>query len=189
MGSTNISEITEITNKTSERYFMYVWDNEHEGRYTPYGQDKWHYPEDGEWLEIAANAHLRADDCGIPDGGKSAGMDRVRVLFKASGSERNKKGDPGRGLRVNRVGLHDGMDQLVFCNHATGETIGSIDIPTSMHQNLLLVIDAKGIRFEQKEAVKSGEAKSAEEWERVRTFFENVAEIAKNVTELMAETA
>lgn len=138
--TTNISEITEISNTTNDTYYMYVWDNAHEGRYQLYGPSgDWNYPDEGKWLTIGPKVHIRADDCGIPDGGKTAGHERARVIFKKLGGEKKLQGDPGRGLRINRAGLGDGNDSLEFRNHATGETLYSFKVPTTMHQSLLLL--------------------------------------------------
>lgn len=177
MGSTNISEIVEITNKTSDTYFMYVWDNAHEGRYTPYDKDDWVYPSDGKWYKIGPHSHIRADDCGIPDGGKSAGKDRARVIFKATAHHNTLQHDPGRGLRVNRVGKGNGYDELVFRNHATGERVKSVDIPTRMHQSLLLIIDDKnGAKFEQTDIAESGEYQLQEAGKIIGKVFETIAQ-------------
>ncbi|HVF91358.1 MAG TPA: hypothetical protein VNH22_14935 [Blastocatellia bacterium] len=188
MASTNISEIVEITNKTPDTYFMYVWDNAHEGRYTPFNKDSWYYPSDGKWLEIGPRAHLRADDCGIPDGGKSAGKDRARVIFKAEPNQKPSQGDPGRGLRVNRAGQGDGYDALVFRDHSTGETLSSTRIPTKMHQSLLLVIDDKsGARFEQTDIAVSGEHQLQEAGKIVGEVFKTMAEIFLEVIKRIPE--
>ena len=179
MGSTNISEITEITNKTSDTYYMYVWDNSHEGRYTPYDKDDWKYPNEGKWYTIAPGAHLRADDCGIPDGGKAAGKDRARVIFKAQPSDNRSQGDPGRGLRVNRVGVGDGNDNLLFRNHGTGEILAEVKLPTKMHQSLLLIIagPGEGIQFRQTDIAVSGEAQLQEAGKIVGEIFRTGAEV------------
>ncbi len=176
--STSISEIVEITNKTSDTYFMYVWDNEHEGRYTPFNKDKWYYPDEGKWLEIKPHSHLRADDCGIPDGGKTAGKDRVRVIFKAKpGQKKPKQGDPGWGLRMNRVGLGNGNDAIVFRNHDSGEDVSRTEIPTKMHQSLLLLIDDTGAKFQQQDIAVSGEHKMKEAFKTVGRAFELGAKV------------
>jgi hypothetical protein len=183
MGTTNISEITEITNKSSDTYYMYVWDNAHEGRFTPYQKDDWHYPDEGKWLTVSPHAHLRADDCGIPDGGKSAGKDRCRVLFKARGSEGRKQGDPGRGLRVNRVGDGNGQDRLVFANHATGENIGSFAVKTSTHQNLLLLLEDEC----KLQLIVRDEGQSVEG--RVKEVFSEIGQAAKDVLKVAVAIA
>ncbi|HLL48405.1 MAG TPA: hypothetical protein VK399_17005 [Longimicrobiaceae bacterium] len=178
MASTNISEIVEISNTTSDTYFMYVWDDEHEGRYTPFDKDDWNYPRDGAWLTIGPRAHLRADDCGIPDGGKSAGKDRTRVIFKAEPNQRPSQGDPGRGLRVNRVGVGDGYDKLVFRDHSNGKLLKEIQIPTKMHQSLLLLIDEQeGAMFEQTDIAESGEHQLQEAGKVVGEVFKTMADI------------
>lgn len=189
MVSTSISEITEIYNKSTSRFFIYVWDNAHEGRYSPYRSDDWHYPADGTWLAIEPGAHLRADDCGIPDGGKSSDRDRVRVLFKAEPGQKAGKGDPGRGLRINRLAGGDGHDRLVFASHATGETLIEIPLPTVMHQTLLLTFNDGdgGIRFTQKDITKSGEAIAVEELKKVQQAMLDLLDIAKNAMEIAAE--
>lgn len=187
MGSTNISEIVEIRNKTGDTFFMYVWDDEHEGTYTPFNKDDWYYPKDGHWLEIEPNAHLRADDCGIPDGGKSAGKDRARVIFKAERGQRVSQGDPGRGLRVNRDGMGDGNDRLIFRDHDTGEKITEIIIPTMMHQSLLLRFDEKGAQFEQREMVVSGQHKMEEGFKAAGEAFKLMGEIFLEVIKRIPE--
>jgi hypothetical protein len=188
MGSTNISEITEITNKTGDTFYMYVWDNAHEGRYTPFNKDDWQYPSDGKWLKIGARAHLRADDCGIPDGGKSADKDRVRVIFKAKPGEQPSQGDPGRGLRINRVGLGDGNDELLFRKHSTGEKVTSVKLPTRMHQSLLLVLGGpgEGVQFQQTDIAVSGEAQLQEAGKIVGEVFRTSAEVFLKVMEVVA---
>lgn len=184
MGTTNISEITEITNKSSDTYYMYVWDNAHEGRYTAFQKNDWNYPDEGKWLALSPHAHLRADDCGIPDGGKSAGKDRCRVIFKARGSEGHKQGDPGRGLRVNRVGNGDGNDRLVFANHATGETIGSYTVKTSTHQNLLLVVGGEDkVQLLVRDQAKSNQAQMEEVLKAIGESMQDALKVAVAVAE------
>jgi hypothetical protein len=177
VGSTSISEIVEITNKTKDTYFMYVWDNEHEGRYTPYNRDNWYYPDEGKWLEIKPGAHIRADDCGLPDGGKTAGKDRVRVIFKAKPGQRTGKGDPNRGLRMNRVGTGSNNDSIVFRNHGTGEDLSQTKIPARMHQSLLLIIDENGARFQETDRAVSGEAQLQDAMKTVGKAFELGAKV------------
>lgn len=186
MGSTNISEIVEITNKTQDTYYMYVWDNEHEGRYTPYGRNDWHYPDDGKWLTIGPGAHLQADDCGIPDGGKSAGKNRVRVLFKANGRPAKHQGDPGRGLRINRIGLGNDFDGLQFASHATGEIRTTVRLPTGMHQSLLLVIGGpgEGLSVKQTDIAWSNEHQLKEVGEAMKKLLD----LAVNISKIVAET-
>jgi hypothetical protein len=188
MAGTNISEIVEIKNNSSLTYFMYVWDNAHEGRYTPFTRDDWKYPADGKWLEIAPGAHLRADDAGIPDGGKSAGKDRSRVIF-AKGNETIHQGDPDRGLRINRVGEGGGSDAILFRNNATGEELSRTSLPTGMHQSLSLVIDAKGAKFTQTDIAKSGEQQAHEAGVIIGQVFQTMAEIFLEVMKFAAEVA
>ncbi len=186
--STNISEITEITNRTSDTFYMYVWDEEHEGRYKPYDESSdWHYPDEGKWLTIKANAHLRADDCGIPDGGKTKGHERARVIFKKLGNEKKLQGDPGRGLRINRAGKGGGTDALVFRNHATGETVYSFDVPTEMHQSLLLLFggDREGVQIRQKDIAVSGEAKLKQVGAVMKQILDMSADLLKIVAEVI----
>ncbi|WP_263350507.1 hypothetical protein [Acidicapsa acidisoli] len=185
--TTNISELTEITNKTNDTFYMYVWDNAHEGTYKPYDESSdWYYPNEGKWLTIGPKAHLRADDCGIPDGGKSAGHERARVIFKKLGNEKRLQGDPGRGLRVNRVGNGDGTDSLEFRNHATGETLYSFKVPTDMHQSLLLLFGGpeEGVQFRQKDIATSGEAKLKQAGE----VMEKILDLAVNLAKIVAES-
>jgi hypothetical protein len=187
MGTTSISEVTEITNKTSDTYYMFVWDNSHEGRYTSFDKDSWNYPSDGKWLKIPPKAHLRADDCGIPDGGKSAGKDRCRVIFKAHGNEKKLQGDPGRGLRMNRVGGGDGKDYLEYADHATGETILTRTLPTSQHQNCLLLIDDKnGVQLKIKDKATSTEAQTKEIFSALGAAAADLLKLAVKVAEAVA---
>jgi hypothetical protein len=187
MGTTNISEITEITNKSPDTYYMYVWDNSHEGRYTPFQKSDWHYPDEGKWLTMSPQAHLRADDCGIPDGGKSAGKDRCRVIFKSRGAEGHKQGDPGRGLRVNRVGDANGQDRLIFADHATGETIGSYTLKTSTHQNLLLVMDSEHkVQLLIRDQAKSNQAQMEEVFTEIGEAMKDVLKIAAAVAKAVS---
>jgi hypothetical protein len=185
--TTNISELTEITNKTTDTFYMYVWDDAHEGRYKPYDNSSgWYYPDEGKWLTIGPNAHLRADDCGIPDGGKTAGDERARVIFKKLGNEKQLQGDPGRGLRINRVGKGGGNDALQFRNHATGETLYSFDVPTEMHQSLLLLFGGpqEGVQFRQKDIATSGEAKL----KQAGAVMEKILDLAVNLSKIVAES-
>jgi hypothetical protein len=191
MGTTNISEISEISNKTTDTYYMYVWDNAHEGRYTPFDNDQWQYPDEGKWLTIGPRAHLRADDCGIPDGGKSAGKDRCRVIFKAHGDEQKLQGDPGRGLRMNRVGLGNGQDALIYGDHSSGETILSHDLPTSTHQNCLLLIDQDGdgkdrVRLMVRDQAKSGEARTQEAFEAMGAVLGDLVKLGVGIATAVA---
>lgn len=186
--STSISEIVEIKNNTSDTYFMYVWDNEHEGRYLSYKakKDNWYYPDEGKWLEIKPGAHIRADDCGIPDSGKSAGKDRVRVIFKAKRKgQRPSQGDPDYGLRVNRVGQGNGNDTIVFRDHATAKKLSETEIPTKMHQSLILIIDNDGVKFEQKEMVVSGEHKVKEGFKKFGEAMKLGAEVFAAATKFI----
>lgn len=187
MGTTSITEITEVTNKTSDTYYMFVWDNSHEGRYTPFNKDEWNYPSDGHWLTIPPHGHLRADDCGIPDGGKSAGKDRCRVIFKAHGNEKKRQGDPGRGLRMNRVGGNNGKDYLIYVDHATGETILSHSLPTSEHQNCLLIIDTENsVQLKVKDRTTSTEATTKEVFSALGAAAQDLLKLAVKVAEAVA---
>ncbi len=164
-----------------------MWDNTHEGRNQLYGaSDKWDYPDKGKWLTIGPKTHFRADDCGIPDGGKSEGHERARVIFKKLGGEKTLQGDPGRGLRINRAGLGDGNDALEFRNHATGEKVYSFKIPTSMHQSLLLLFGGpgKGVQLQQKDIAVSGEAKAAQ----VGAVMQQILNIAEDLAKIVAES-
>ena len=191
MASTNISEITEIVNITNDTYYMYVWDNAHEGRYKSYTDNSgdWNYPSEGTWLTIGPNAHLRADDCGIPDGGKTAGMDRVRVLFKAKTNEKPAlKGDPGHGLRINRVGL-GGSDELLFRDNATADIVFRVPLPTNMHQSLVMKIAGKsqgGLQFTQSDIAQSGQDQAEQGLKQFLEVFKTLLEIAKNLSEIAA---
>lgn len=189
MGSTNISEITEIRNQTKDTYYMYVWDNEHEGTYKPFDDSSdWHYPSDGRWQKIAPGAHLRADDCGIPDGGKSAGKDRTRVIFKAKPTEKAKgQGDPGYGVRVNRVGRGNGRDALVFRDNSTSRQVFEMELPTNMHQSLLVTIDEKnGIQFHQTDIARSEQDQAEEGLKEFGKSLKTLLEIGKNLSEIAA---
>lgn len=189
MGSTSISEIVEIKNNTDDTYFMYVWDNAHEGRYQPYNKPdaKWNYPEEGRWLKIGPRAHLRADDCGIPDGGKSGGKDRTRVIFKAKPGQLPGSGDPDRGLRVNRVGTGGDYDHLVFRDNATVKEVLSAKIPAIMHQSIILVIDVDGAQFVQSDMAMSGEAQAQRDAEIAGEIIKKAAEIFLTIMEFAAE--
>ncbi|HET9050596.1 MAG TPA: hypothetical protein VFO60_02770 [Candidatus Dormibacteraeota bacterium] len=178
MASTSISEIVEISNRSNDAYFMYVWDNAHEGRYTSYTKDEWVYPNEGKWYRIPPQSHLRADDCGLPDGGKAAGKDRTRVIFKAaSANQAPAQGDPDRGLRINRVSLGDGKDAILFRDNATGAELKSIPIPNVMHQSLSLHIDDHGARFEQTDITASGESQLQAAGQVIGEAFKTGAEI------------
>lgn len=178
-GSTSISEIVEIKNNTKDTYFMYVWDNEHEGRYTPLRRENWYYPDEGKWLEIKPGAHLRADDCGIPDGGKTAGKDRVRIIFKAKPKQRTSKGDPSWGLRVNRVDNGNDTNSVVFRDHSTTKEIPGtrITFPSKMHQSLILRFDETGVHFDQTDIAVSGEYQLQQGFELAGKIFEKSAQI------------
>lgn len=179
VGSTSISEIVEIKNNTKDTYFMYVWDNEHEGRYTPLRRENWYYPNEGKWLEIKPGAHLRADDCGIPDGGKTAGKDRVRIIFKAKPNQKTSKGDPSWGLRVNRVDNGNNTNSVVFRDHSTTKEIPGtrITFPSKMHQSLILRFDETGVHFDQTDIAVSGEYQLQQGFELAGKIFEKSAQI------------
>lgn len=174
-----ISEITEIYNNSSDTYFMYVWDDTREGRYAvqPNVTD-WTYPDEGKWFKIPAKSRVVADDCGIPDGGKSAGRDRARVIFKAvPPGQAASQGDPGRGLRINRVGEGDN-DALQFRDNETGlelKTPGGqrVKLPSDINQRLSLHISDTGAQFQENDAVRSPD----------------VAEILKQVGEILIQLA
>src|SRR5262249_48809300 len=151
-------------------------------------EDKWHYPDEGKWLKIGPQAHLRADDCGVPDGGKSAGKDRCRVIFKAHGDERKLQGDPSRGLRMNRFGGGNGKDYLEYANHGTGESILSQALPTSTHQNCLLLIDKDEagkdrVRLMVRDQAKSNEARVQEAFAALGAAMQDLLKLAAAVAE------
>lgn len=177
--STSISEIVEITNTSPDTYFMYVHDEDNEGRYTPYGKDDWHYPANGEWYKLTPGSHFRADDCGIPDGGKSAGISRSRVIFRAeSPGQAVSQGDPDRGLRVNRVSVGDGQhDALLFRDNATGLELKRVQIPNVMHQSLSLIIDDKGAGFHVVDSTASTESQVQEAFRVMGVVFETCGEL------------
>lgn len=156
-----ISEITEIYNNSSDTYFMYVWDDTREGRYAVYPKvTDWTYPDEGKWFKIPPNSRVVADDCGIPDGGKSAGRDRSRVIFKAAPpNQATSEGDPARGLRINRVGEGDN-DALQFRDNETGlelQTPGGkrVQLPSDVNQKLSLHISNTGAQFQENDMVRA----------------------------------
>ena len=189
MGSTNISEITEIRNETKDTYYMYVWDNAHEGRYRPFDDSSdWQYPSEGRWQQIAPGARLRADDCGIPDGGKAGGKDRTRVIFKAKPNGKPKgQGDPNYGLRVNRVGRGNGHDALVFRDNSNSRQVFDMELPTNMHQSLLVTIsDKDGIEFHQTDIARSEQDQAEEGLKEFGKSLKTLLEMAKNLSEIAA---
>jgi hypothetical protein len=186
--TTSISEITEITNKTDDTFYMYVWDEAHEGRYEPYdGSSSWNYPDEGKWLTIGPKAHLRADDCGIPDGGKTKGKERSRVIFKKLPGPQKLAGDPGRGLRINRTGQGNGTDALQFRDNATGELLYSFPISTDLHQNLLLIFgdQTAGVQLKEKDSAVSGEAKLNQAGAVMKQILDLSCDLAKIVAEVI----
>lgn len=155
------SQITEIYNNSNDTYFMYVWDEMHEGRYAVYPKvTEWTYPDEGKWFRIPPKSRVVAQDCGIPDGGKSAGIDRSRVIFKAERpDEPTGQGEPRRGLRINRVGEGDN-DALQFRDNENGmelKTPGGnrVKLPSNIDQRLSLHIDETGAQFQENDVTQA----------------------------------
>jgi len=180
MGSASIWEIVEISNQSADAYFMYVLDDEHEGRYAPYsGDTDWYYPNDEKWYRINPGAHLQADDCGLPDGGKvKDGRNRTRVIWKApSPIALPLTNDPNRGLRVNRDSLDGDRDVIKFRDNHTGEVLSEVPLPNFMHQSLSLMIDDKGARFVQVDSTASEESQVQEAFREIGEALEELGEI------------
>lgn len=184
----DISWINEIYNNTNTAYIMWVWDTDNEGDFRDFrtGQ-RIGLNDGGARVIIQPHAHLSVTGCGIPDGGDKDGRSKCRVLCKESSAmDQNKKHDPGRGLRLNRVMGPGKTDKLVYRDHGTGKEIAAVTFPRGLEQNLILRIENDGVYLELKEA------KVSTEWKVYKfgvALGEGLAQALKEIAKIALEAA
>jgi len=180
--SRNISWINEIKNNTNEDYVIWCHDTDNEGEFKDYRTGKVIGRNDGgQQVKIRAGAHLAVSGCGIPDAGDKNEIPKARVICAVS-ALKHRKGDPGAGLRLNRVIKDDNenLDEIVYRNHGTTEKIASMIFPTGMEQNIILRIDPNGIFVDVKEAKNSSEWEAYLFGEKIKGLLMDLApELAK----------
>jgi hypothetical protein len=178
--SRDISWINEIKNNTNEDYIIWCHDTDNEGVYRDYFTNEEIGKNDGgQQIVIKAGAHLVASGCGIPDGGDKDGKPKARVICAYSAALHHV-GDPGAGLRINRVMADDEKDKLVYRDHFTTKQLAEIIFPRGSEQNIILRIDADGIYLDIKEAKTSSEWEAYLFGQKVKNLFEELApELAK----------
>ncbi|PSL31320.1 hypothetical protein [Dyadobacter jiangsuensis] len=178
--SRDISWINEIKNNTEEDYIIWCHDTDNEGEYRDFVTDEPVGKNDGgKQVIIKAGAHLVAGGCGIPDGGDKDGKPKARVICAYSAAQRHS-GDPGAGLRINRVMGDNDQDKIVYRDHYTTKQLAEIIFPRGMEQNIILRIDADGIYLDIKEAKTSSEWQAYVFGQKLKDFFEELApELAK----------
>lgn len=181
--SRDISWINEIKNNTKQDYIMWVHDTDNEGEYKDAHGHLIGLNDGGQQVIIKSGAHAYVTGCGIPDGGDKDGKPKMRVIC-ATNVAKSKHGDPGAGLRINRVIADDGqkLDKIVYRNHDTAKEIADVTFPMGMEQNYILRIENDGIFFDLKEAKYSDEWKAYIVGQKIGDFFEKIApELAKTL--------
>ena len=189
-----VSWITEIYNNTDDDYGIWCWDDGNEGEYRVGGKVIGKN-DGGVQVKIPKQTRVSTSDhsCGVPDGGSVRGQQKRRVIYKWD-ARKSTSGDPGIGLRLNRVMVSEEKDDMIrYMDSRTGREFASIDVQRNSDQSLIIRIEPDrgkagkaGIFLDVFEQKQSGATKARLFGEQVAGFL---ADLAPKIAELALEAA